>query len=470
MGRTEPTIVKPPAAFRRDARAKRARATINKVIPGILTTHPRARRGVENSELIIDPPRFVRSSREDGQETAGETSKPSKNRTGKAQTRRIEAKEARQQYPKDRDGHHLPGSSTTTTTPSSLHITLQITDPLTAAQTFHHLSKTNNNNKKKNEKTNSNNKKPPQKIGILNMASPLSPGGGFLNGSTTSQEESLLCMRTTLLPSLRDEFYRLPELGIVYTPDVLVFASSPPPPSSTSDTKDGEETLLPKNDRWYIDVLTSSMLRHPETTQTDHSGHHHRHYYTSKPDRELATLKMRAVMRVFASKGCTHVILGAWGCGVYGNPVSEIAKAWRRVLLPVGQQHHKNIKQDEEKEDWASVIENVVFAIQDLRLATCFSKEFGEDVLHLPVTGTSFSSPGEGEDGDVAGDPVEVARVREVRDKIEELEIRMGQVKSPHLRDGLENVLAGLRKQLPIHDDRGEDEDDDSDVSGDHEG
>ncbi|KAJ3570110.1 hypothetical protein NPX13_g5840 [Xylaria arbuscula] len=58
MGRTEPTVVKPPAAFRRDARAKRARTVINKVIPALLSAHPRARRGIERSELIVDPPRL----------------------------------------------------------------------------------------------------------------------------------------------------------------------------------------------------------------------------------------------------------------------------------------------------------------------------------------------------------------------------------------------------------------------------
>ena len=60
------------------------------------------------------------------------------------------------------------------------------------------------------------------RVGILNMASPLTPGGGFLLGAQ-GQEEKSLCGRTTLLPSLHDRFYRLPELGVVFTRDVLVF-------------------------------------------------------------------------------------------------------------------------------------------------------------------------------------------------------------------------------------------------------
>ena len=41
--------------------------------------------------------------------------------------------------------------------------------------------------------------------------------------------EAALCLRTTLLPGLRDAFYRLPEAGgAVYTPDVLVFRAGGP--------------------------------------------------------------------------------------------------------------------------------------------------------------------------------------------------------------------------------------------------
>lgn len=156
MGRTEPSVGRPPRAFRRDARAKKAKATINKSMPALLSAHPRARLGIEAAELVVSPPKNA---------PAG---------------------------PKEMS---RPG------------IVLRIADTLAAARGL--LSSPANNT---------------QKVSVLNMASPLSPGGGFLNGAT-SQEESL-CMHTTLLPSLRDEFYRLPELGCVYTPDVLVFRDS----------------------------------------------------------------------------------------------------------------------------------------------------------------------------------------------------------------------------------------------------
>ncbi|KAJ7654768.1 hypothetical protein B0H17DRAFT_1207059 [Mycena rosella] len=58
-------------------------------------------------------------------------------------------------------------------------------------------------------------------ITLLSMASELRPSDEFVTGA--SMQEESLCLRTTLYASLHDPFYRLPERGAVYTPDVCVF-------------------------------------------------------------------------------------------------------------------------------------------------------------------------------------------------------------------------------------------------------
>ncbi|KAI1299598.1 hypothetical protein F5Y03DRAFT_248984 [Xylaria venustula] len=509
MGRTEPTVVKPPPAFRRDARAKRARATINRVIPALLTTHPRARRGIERSELVLDPPRLDKSESKheegkvgaegggsDGTKNGGGVPRAKgsgrrrKSTLGDEQPREKTAAQRRddgnntsdRRIEKEKENGEVKGP----------RIRLCVADTLAAAHSLlvpGSSSSSSPTQQSKHQSTAENGRQ--RKVGILNMASPLSPGGGFLNGAT-SQEESL-CMRTTLLPALRDEFYRLPELGIVYTPDVLVFrptstlSSSPSSSSSSSSNPDrkiessesigneipDEKDILPKNDRWFIDVVTAAMLRLPETEDGR---------YATPADRELVLRKMRAVMRVFAAKGCTHVVLGAWGCGAYGNPVSEVAEAWRRVLVVgpsntvqgngKGGQEGKSAKsrnKNRTPENWGPFIEEVVFAIKDGGMAAAFAQAFGEDVLSDPSL-DSDSVPG-GEDGSLSGgfedqeeDPVQAAQVAELREKIAQLEIQVAQVRSLQLKNGLETVLAGLRKQLPTAD-----EDEGGDVDGDGE-
>ncbi|KAK7735572.1 hypothetical protein SLS53_007486 [Cytospora paraplurivora] len=362
MGRTEPSVGRPPPAFRRDARAKKAKATINKVIPSLLSAHPRARRGIDAAELMVAP---------------------------KAQ----------------------PPSKIGSGAPSSPRLVIRSCDTLTAAHSL--LASPANTTRK---------------VAILNMASPLSPGGGFINGAT-SQEE-YLCMRTTLLPSLRDEFYRLPEIGCVFTPDVLVF-------------RDAEGGDLDKKDRWFVDVLSAAMLRLPETEVDEGTG---RGRYVHQKDRETVVNKMRTVMRVAQIKGAQKIVLGAWGCGAYGNPVGEIARAWRRVLLGggggrVGGKKGKVTKSSETLETWDGV-EEVVFAIGDAGMAEAFTSAFGD--------GLTWADEGHNDD-DPADDEsyAEDLRVKELHERMDELRLRISRAPNDRMKSGLQAVVAGLESQIP---------------------
>jgi hypothetical protein len=381
MGRSQPSRGLAPAATRKDARAKKAKATINKTIPTLLSTHPRARDGIANSELITP--------------------------------------------------ENLPSLTGPKTSPSNantnMHITLRVCDTLTAAHSLlsHYTSHAAN-------PPSSTTPNPPDltnrrsRTCILNMASPLSPGGGFLSGAT-SQEESL-CMRTTLLPSLRDEFYRLPELSCVYAPDVLVFRD-----------EDGED--VKKGERWFVDVVTCAALRGPEVDWEREGGR-----YVGGKDREVMRAKMRLVMGVCKRKGAKRVVLGAWGCGAYGNPVGEVAEGWRGLLVK-GQRHRgkKEGKEREGKEgnvrestEWEG-IEEVVFAIKDRGMAERFASAFGEGMVweEEDVKGAEE----EEEDGDVK-------RIKELAGRIREMELQAEQARSPQLKIGLERAIVGLREQL----------------------
>ncbi|KAI1738695.1 hypothetical protein F4680DRAFT_165464 [Xylaria scruposa] len=525
MGRTEPTIVKPPAAFRRDARAKRARATLNKVIPAMLSAHPRARRGVERSELVVDPPALPLSSDGKRRDAAASNGRSAEVKTAGRQKKKKRNKKMEEDH-RDNDEEEEKGETSRSTAhcppppPPPPRITLHVGDALTAAQALL-LSHGSQNQKNQHQHQHQGSVgaeafgRTYKKVGVLNMASPLAPGGGFLNGATGP--EASLCLRTTLLPALRDEFYRLPELGVAYTPDVLVFrpgaAAAASNKRSTGDGSEGDEDdVLPKNDRWFVDVASAAMLRLPETTDGGGDGW----YYVSASDRALAERKMRAVLRVFAARGCEAVVLGAWGCGAHeGNPVSEIAAAWRRVLgVEVGEDRHHHHGEDhdnglarrrlsgegkdkvvvvgkvrggggaggaggeekndkkrnnnkekgkEKREPWGAYISDVVFAIKDRGTATAFARAFGEDYIVASSASSPSSTAGDDEEEEEREeeDPVQVARMSELREKIAELEMQAAQVRSPHLKAGLESVLAGLRRQLPPVGDNDDDEDGD---------
>ncbi|KAK0702153.1 hypothetical protein B0H67DRAFT_547107 [Lasiosphaeris hirsuta] len=356
MGRTRPSVGLAPPAFRKDARAKKAKTTINKVIPALLSAHPRARKGIDSSELITLA-----------------------------------------NLPKEKDA--VPGASLNKQNP---RITLRVTDTLAAA---HSLLATQNSG----EPDLSNRK---ARVVILNMASPLSPGGGFLNGAS-SQEESL-CMRTTLLPSLRDSFYRLPELGAIYTPDVLVHRD-----------EQGED--LSKSERWFVDCVSAAMLRQPDT-DVDSDGA--AVSYANPRDRELIAQKMHFVMNLVQAKGARSVVLGAWGCGAYSNPVGEVATAWKSVLM--------GSREGGGDKNWHG-IEDIVFAIKDKSLAEKFAEYFGDGITR---DDEASNTPSEG------GEDLEDTEMGTLSDKIRETKASMEQAKSPHLKLGLSRVLSGLEDQL----------------------
>jgi uncharacterized protein (TIGR02452 family) len=227
------------------------------------------------------------------------------------------------------------------------------------------------------------------------MASPLRPGGGVLTGA--GSQEEYLCARTTLYASLHESFYRLPEVGGIYTPDVLVFRHW-----------DGSAGELPKAERFYVDVVSSGMLRFPDLEDVgaagEGGGEGEERRYAEQKDRELVLRKMRAVLRMVRGKGVDRVVLGAWGCGAYGNPVGEVAAAWRRVLLGKGK-GRGGTGLGAGSESWEGL--EVVFAIKDVKLAERFAAAFGEGIEVEEVQSGEAQSSESGDGSEVEDDDQE---------------------------------------------------------------
>ena len=375
MGRLQPTNVMPPNSVRRADRAKQARETINKAIPDLLRSSPKARHGVHNAQLVTDPQPNLDMIQQ--------------------------------------------------THEANIRIRLQCTDTLTAARRLTQFSR-RASLAAGSAKCSSNGKGQPN-VCVLNMASPLRPGGGFLDGAT-SQEE-FLCMRTTIYPSLWDDFYRLPEVGGIMTPDVLVFRDSTP-----------EAEDLQKRERFFVDVISSGMLRFPETNSAskaqkdgeERAGCSCGVSYCDR-DRELVTRKMRAVLRMAQSRGAERLVLGAWGCGAYGNPVKEVAKIWKKVIC--GTQR--------KTENWTGIKE-VVFAINDRATLREFERCFGDVLSDSDET---VSPPPEVQQASIAQNE-NSDELAELVTKIQETEMQLEQITNPRSKARLRDVLSGLNKQL----------------------
>jgi uncharacterized protein (TIGR02452 family) len=177
--------------------------------------------------------------------------------------------------------------------------------------------------------------RPNTPIAVLNFASARNPGGGFLNGSQAQEESlarssalhaslnrawtfyerhraspSLLYSDAMILspgcPVFRDDAGNLLE-----EPQAVTFITSPAPNAGACADKRPEE--LP---------LIPEVLRR----------------------------RSELVLALAASHGYKHLVLGAWGCGVFRNDPTVVAESF------VGHLRHAN---------WRGRFERVVFSVLD---------------------------------------------------------------------------------------------------------
>lgn len=427
MGRTEKSQGLAPPAIRKDIRAKQAKQAINKTIPALLASISRANRGVESSQLIIDPTpaSLVASGKkeDEGQEDATYIKRKGQGRRKIKGERDVQEET---EHPKSRKHKKsidlkdefatLSLASHPTSSPATRKIRIIATDTLTAA---HMLAFPNHYDPSCPKLP----KKSPN-ICILNMASPLRPGGGVLTGAT-SQEE-FLCARTTLLPSLLESYYRLPELGGIWSPDILVFHNAGPLGDAKGELGPGE--------RYWVDVVSAGMLRFPEL-----EGGEEEVKRLGKKDKGIVEGKMRAVLRIMQQKGAKKVVLGAWGCGAYGNPVTDVAQAWRKVLdgAVSGSKSGKKGKPTE-AETWPN-LEEVVFAISNRKMAKDFAHAFDSKIE---------VEDGPGDNADDEDDEEEDKVAEELRTTINKMESQLSAVWNPDLKSRMGVIMDGLKAQL----------------------
>jgi uncharacterized protein (TIGR02452 family) len=167
----------------------------------------------------------------------------------------------------------------------------------------------------------------------LNFASAKNPGGGFLSGAR-AQEESL-ARSSGLYACLNGnpmyEFHHTQADPMytsyaIYTPDVPVFRAD-----------DG--TLL--DEPYLCSFITCPAVNAKVVLD--------RHPSRRSEIRDAMGQRVRKVLTIAAEKGHEAIILGAWGCGVFGNDPKEIAELFRKALT----------------ETFRGVFARVVFAVLD---------------------------------------------------------------------------------------------------------
>jgi uncharacterized protein (TIGR02452 family) len=167
----------------------------------------------------------------------------------------------------------------------------------------------------------------------LNFASAVEPGGGFLRGARAQEE--YLARSSTLFACLQNNpmyAYHESQLDpfysdyVIYSPDVVIFRND-----------DGELLASP----YTCAILTSPAVQANAVRQ----------YMPEEEDRIGVVMWSRIlkVLAVAVKHNHSSIVLGAWGCGAFGNDGYEIAGLFKKAL----------------DENFAGVFEEVIFAITD---------------------------------------------------------------------------------------------------------
>lgn len=159
---------------------------------------------------------------------------------------------------------------------------------------------------------------------VLNMASAWCPGGGWRKGAEAQEEcmfyQTLLCAHLATVHQGRRVGPYLKASEVVYSPTVPVLRDGP----------ETDYTPLKSKDRMYIDVLSVPAVRHPALKNGST-------VYARESDHKLMQIKVNAIFEVARKYGYKELILGALGCGAYGNPAPVVLEMFRDALKVYGQ-------------------------------------------------------------------------------------------------------------------------------------
>ena len=149
---------------------------------------------------------------------------------------------------------------------------------------------------------------------VLNLASDYKPGGGVSKGAKAQEED--LFRRSDYYRHLNPRFYPLKSTDAIFSPGVTVI-------------KDVNYTKLKPN--FQVDCLAVAGLRKPKIVQGKFQA----------KDEELLRTKIRQILEIADRHQFDYLVLGALGCGAFGNPPEEVARLFKEELTNF---HHSFIE------------------------------------------------------------------------------------------------------------------------------
>ena len=166
------------------------------------------------------------------------------------------------------------------------------------------------------------------KLLVLNFANPVEPGGGVRRGARAQEED--LCRKSTLLASLEsntaramykynmEQSYILSSDYMILSPNVEVF-------------RDHNNDLLEES--FVVSVLTAAAPYVTEGTDG----------IPPEVVEEAFYQRIMGVLQVATTYEYKYLVLGAWGCGAFGNDAKKVAQLFYKAFKEIKCAKHLNV-------------------------------------------------------------------------------------------------------------------------------
>lgn len=151
---------------------------------------------------------------------------------------------------------------------------------------------------------------------VLNFANPVRPGGGVRSGASAQEED--LCRKSSLLPALEGR-YALPYYRYNRDRDPYVGSDAVIITPRVEILRDAGGGLLE-------DTVVAAVMTCAAPVKYGLTG------LTVQEYRRLLARRIEGMLRCAAHMRYTLLVLGAFGCGAFGNDARDVSEAFYRVL------------------------------------------------------------------------------------------------------------------------------------------
>ena len=175
---------------------------------------------------------------------------------------------------------------------------------------------------------------------VLNFANPVNPGGGVRHGANAQEED--LCRKSSLLLSLEDKaaekYYQYNKSLKTYMGSDAIIISP-----NVEIIKDSQGKLLDESVVVSVMTCAAPMITSglEGMSQTDYEG--------------MLYNRIMGMLKVASNYGYKYLVLGAWGCGAFGNDAQIVAKLFYKALKEI---RYNDLPQE-------SLFRQIYFAVLD---------------------------------------------------------------------------------------------------------